>query len=328
MDTIDFRPASASDFDFFFHLHKQALGPYVDQVWGWHDDDQRAYLQRTIDIKTTQVIVVNDVDVGRLNLEHRDDDVYIGLIEITPSCQGRGIGSDILRSVLDNAFALGKGVRLSVLGVNTGAYRLYRRLGFIEVSRGGNDPEIRIQMQAHPPAVGGDLRSNDRSPTEPWRLRSATVDDRAFIVEMARHACVIEDWPLPDADSEDVQSVLPSSDDFVIVAADVLGRPVAAAWTFHSDPPLMVDADGASVPELCIAVVPQTRGCGAGGAVLDELARRCASQHVVLCLNVHQRNNAARNLYARKGFEEAGQGRGEILSRPVDGVGSGDLRFG
>jgi hypothetical protein len=34
-------------------------------------------------------------------------------------------------------------------------------------------------------------------------LRSATAFDRAFVVEMARLACVIEDWPLPDDDSDD-----------------------------------------------------------------------------------------------------------------------------
>jgi hypothetical protein len=41
------------------------------------------------------------------------------------------------------------------------------------------------------------------------QLRSATNADSAFIVEMARHACIIEDWPLPEADSEDVQDLLP-----------------------------------------------------------------------------------------------------------------------
>jgi GNAT superfamily N-acetyltransferase len=138
------------------------------------------------------------------------------------------------------------------------------------------------------------------------------VDDRGFIVDMARHASVIEDWPLPDADSEDVHDLLPSNADTVLVAADVLGRPVASAWTFHSDPPLMLDAAGASVPEVCIAVVPETRGRGAGGALLDELARHCASQHAALCLNVHQRNTTARKFYASKGFQEMGQGRGSL----------------
>lgn len=311
MPTICLRPAADADFEFFFRLHKQTLGPYVEQVWGWVDADQRAYLQRTIDVETTQVVVVDGVDVGRLDVGHLADDVYLGLIEIAPDHQNRGIGARILRSVLDCAFADGKGVQLHVLDVNAGAYRLYRRLGFDEVGREGAAPAMRIQMRANP-AGAGHVRSLDRSMAGPWHLRSATLDDRGLIVEMARHACVIEDRPLPDRDSEDVHDLLPSNDDTVLVAADVLGRPVAAAWTFHSDPPLMVDAEGASVPEVCIAVVPETRGRGAGGALLDELVRRCAPRHVALCLNVHQRNTTARKLYARKGFQEAGQGRGSL----------------
>jgi hypothetical protein len=30
------------------------------------------------------------------------------------------------------------------------------------------------------------------------QLRAATAGDEAFIVEMARHACIIEDWLLPE----------------------------------------------------------------------------------------------------------------------------------
>ena len=311
MQTICLRPAAHVDFEFFFRLHKQTLGPYVEQVWGWVDEDQRAHLQRTIDVEATRVVVVDGVDVGRLNVGHLADDVYLGLIEIAPDHQNRGVGARILRSVLDCAFAGGKGVQLHVLDVNAGAYRLYRRLGFDEVSREGAAPAMRIQMRANPTGAGH-VRSLDRSIAGPWQLRSATVDDCGFIVEMARHACVIEDWPLPDQDSEDVHELLPSNDDTVLVAADVLGRPVAAAWTFHSDPPLMLDAKGASVPEVCIAIVPETRGRGAGGALLDELVRRCAPRHVALCLNVHQRNTTARKLYARRGFQEKGHGRGSL----------------
>ncbi len=59
MITIAFRASTVEDFEFFFELHKATLGPYVDQVWGWDDDDQRAYLRRTIDFAATQVIVVD-----------------------------------------------------------------------------------------------------------------------------------------------------------------------------------------------------------------------------------------------------------------------------
>lgn len=140
-------------------------------------------------------------------------------------------------------------------------------------------------------------------------LRSATIEDAAFIVEMARHACVIEDWPLPDADSEDTQGLLPDSGDTIIVAEGEMGVKVGAVWTFSHDPPLLVDSDGVGLPEITIAVVPQMRGKGVGGTLLDELIVRCAGKHEALTLNVHVRNPAAR-LYQRKGFRSVGQGRG------------------
>ena len=152
MTTITFRAAVVEDFEFIFELHKATLGPYVNQVWGWDDEDQRAYLSRTLDIAATQVIVVDGVDAGRLNLAHQEGDVYVGLIEVAAGFQRRGIGSRILRDVLDDAFGADRGVRLSVLKVNSDAHRLYRRLGFVEVEVEGADADVRVHLRAHPPA--------------------------------------------------------------------------------------------------------------------------------------------------------------------------------
>src|SRR5882757_5443639 len=73
-----------------------------------------------------------------------DDEIFLGLIELAPEYQGRGIGSRLIRELIDGAG--GKRVTLSVLGVNDRAYQLYRRLGFTEVSRDGVAPEVRIRM--------------------------------------------------------------------------------------------------------------------------------------------------------------------------------------
>jgi ribosomal protein S18 acetylase RimI-like enzyme len=143
------------------------------------------------------------------------------------------------------------------------------------------------------------------------RLRPGTAEDAAFIVEMARHACVIEDWLLPDADSGVTQSVLPGSGDTVIVAAFATRVSVGAVWTFCHNPPLLVDVDGVALPEISIAVAPDMRGKGVGGSLLDELIMRSAGKHEALTLNVHQRNPALR-LYQRKGFRVVGQGRGAL----------------
>jgi ribosomal protein S18 acetylase RimI-like enzyme len=144
------RPATTADVDFFFALHKQALGPYVDAVWGWDDDVQRAYLHRTLDLTRARVIVADGVDVGRLDVEEHPDEVFLALIELTAEHQSHGIGRLLIQMLLADASANGKRVRLSVLEVNVRAYQLYRRLGFVEVSREGVAPEVRVKMVAQP----------------------------------------------------------------------------------------------------------------------------------------------------------------------------------
>jgi ribosomal protein S18 acetylase RimI-like enzyme len=151
-------------------------------------------------------------------------------------------------------------------------------------------------------------------PSDPAiQVRDATTADEAFIVEMARHACIIEDRPLPDPDDEEVLSMLPPPGEVPIIAEDRTGVPVGAAWTWHNDPPLRVDANGVPVPELCIGVAPGRRGAGIGGVLLDALFTRCAPSLEAMCANVHVRN-PAQHLYQRKGFRIVEQGRGPLGS--------------
>jgi GNAT superfamily N-acetyltransferase len=97
-----------------------------------------------------------------------------------------------------------------------------------------------------------------------------------------------------------------------MLALDHDGRPLRAAWWHFREPPLLVGADGAPVPELVVAVVPEARGGGVGRGLLDALADRAARDgHAALALNVHVRDPAIR-LYSRTGFVVAGKGRGPL----------------
>lgn len=74
--------------------------------------------------------------IGRIYLDDRVDEIRIIDIALLPEHRARGIGSALLRSVLDEAAGSGRAVRLHVENTNP-ARRLYDRLGFVPVSDSG-----------------------------------------------------------------------------------------------------------------------------------------------------------------------------------------------
>ena len=90
-----------------------------------------------------------------------------------------------------------------------------------------------------------------------------------------------------------------------MVALDpVDSREIGAAWYRLMSPGRrgygFVDA---STPEIVIAVVPDRRGLGVGGALLRELLNTARRQGFgALSLSVRRENSAAVNLYQRNGF--------------------------
>jgi ribosomal protein S18 acetylase RimI-like enzyme len=71
---------------------------------------------------------------GYLALEDHPAFIAVREIVIAPAFQGRGIGSFLLRQVLDQARERHVAVRVGTLLVNRAA-ALYRRLGFRETGR-------------------------------------------------------------------------------------------------------------------------------------------------------------------------------------------------
>jgi GNAT superfamily N-acetyltransferase len=150
VDGITLRRATADDFAFFFALHKESLGPYVDQVWGWEDDDQRAYLERNLVLPHTRVIVVNGSDVGRLDLEDHCDELFLALIEIAAEHRCRGIGGQLIQALLNDGL---RGRQASTTQRAASQYSGLPALPaarFHEVLREGVAPETRIRMVAQP----------------------------------------------------------------------------------------------------------------------------------------------------------------------------------
>jgi ribosomal protein S18 acetylase RimI-like enzyme len=146
MHALKFRPATPDDEEFLYQLLKATMRGYVDQIWGWDEDWQRAYFHMRFDPAKNQIVVLDDQDVGVISVEWREDVVHLCTLFILPEYQGRGIGTQLISALQAAASREGLPMTLRVLKVNP-AKRLYERLGFMVVE----EDEARYVMKTTPP---------------------------------------------------------------------------------------------------------------------------------------------------------------------------------
>jgi ribosomal protein S18 acetylase RimI-like enzyme len=121
------RPAVDADFDFLYNLHRAAMREYVEPIWGWHEQWQAEYFRAKFDPTNRQIIEVDGRSVGVIVVEDKPEEIYLGLIELLPEYQGRGIGTSLLNRLIERAQATGRALTLHVLKTNHPARRLYER---------------------------------------------------------------------------------------------------------------------------------------------------------------------------------------------------------
>ena len=125
----ELRPATAQDEERLYEIHRAAMREHVEAVWGWDEADQRQRFHEGFDPAGVSVIMSSGESIGLLKVDQRSDEVFLASIELAPEVQRRGLGGDIVRSVLRQAAQRGVPVRLQVFHRNP-ARRLYERLGF------------------------------------------------------------------------------------------------------------------------------------------------------------------------------------------------------
>ncbi len=129
-DMYTLRPATPADFEFLYQLHRAAMKAYIEAIWGWEESWQRDYFQAKWEPSKRQIIQVEGQDAGVLVIEDRDDEYYLGLIEILPEYQGQGVGTAVIQNFIAAAQAQNLPATLHVLKANPAAHHLYERLGF------------------------------------------------------------------------------------------------------------------------------------------------------------------------------------------------------
>ena len=145
MMEIRFRPATQADYPFLYSLHRQTFLAYVDQTWGWDEAQQEMAFRQEFAASVREIICWREQDIGSIVVEDHDDFLFLDYIAILPAYQNQGMGTAIVKRLLEEGARRALPVKLSVLKVNPARY-LYERLGFCIV---GND-EYRYYMEAKP----------------------------------------------------------------------------------------------------------------------------------------------------------------------------------
>jgi ribosomal protein S18 acetylase RimI-like enzyme len=80
------------------------------------------------------IIELDGTPVGRIVVDRPGAEIHIVDQAVTPALRSRGIGTAIMRSLMDEAAGAGLPVRLKVASSNDPSTRLYLRLGFVPIN--------------------------------------------------------------------------------------------------------------------------------------------------------------------------------------------------
>ena len=126
---------------------------YVSTRWeelaitGWSQAEKLAFLESQFALQRHHyrtyyagtdwaVLERGGAPAGRLYVDRRTDTLHVVDVSLLPEWRGRGVGTTLMQAVCSEARSAGKSVGISVEKYNP-AQRLYRRMGFREVSDEG-----------------------------------------------------------------------------------------------------------------------------------------------------------------------------------------------
>jgi GNAT superfamily N-acetyltransferase len=139
---LSLRPPTDEDAPFLFALYASTREEEL-AAWGWAPAQRDAFLRMQWRAQQQayaarfpgaehHLVLKDEQRAGRLLVARGAEAWWLVDVALLPEHRGAGVGTRLLRGVLEDAAKAGQPVRLSVLRGNP-ARRLYARLGFREV---------------------------------------------------------------------------------------------------------------------------------------------------------------------------------------------------
>jgi len=139
---LRFAPAAESDFEALLALRIEAMRDSLERLGRFDPDRARERLRGTFRPECTWHIEEDGKRIGFYCLRPEGEGLRLDHLYVHPSAQGRGVGGQVLRRILQDADRRGVGVTLSALR-GSDSNRFYRRHGFVQTGEGEWDIDYR-----------------------------------------------------------------------------------------------------------------------------------------------------------------------------------------
>lgn len=133
---IEFREEKAADHAFVEALYLDSVGPLLRVLESFDEAASRERFRSVHRAEEARVITADACPIGWLELEVKPKHITLRQIHLVASARGHGLGSRLLRTLLQAASTLCLSVSLHVIR-NNPACALYQRLGFKVVGESG-----------------------------------------------------------------------------------------------------------------------------------------------------------------------------------------------
>jgi ribosomal protein S18 acetylase RimI-like enzyme len=138
------QPVTARDRPYLLRLYGESRAAELATT-GWSEDQRRAFVELQFTAQDTHyrgrfpnasfdLVLLDGVPAGRLYVDRRPATIHVLDILVAAERRGTGIGTALLRALMDEAAAGGRAVSLYVEALNP-ARAWYERLGFLPDQR-------------------------------------------------------------------------------------------------------------------------------------------------------------------------------------------------
>jgi RimJ/RimL family protein N-acetyltransferase len=179
VEELTLRPAQLADFAFCQRTYLEPMRATIEKL-GLDEASHLANFARRWQVEQVRIVMMHGQVIGWLQTAATDDALFLAQLFVDTSFQRQGIGSRLMRILIEEAARENKAVTLGVVKTNP-ARRLYERLGFSVT----HEDQYKFYMRRHP--------DRTRAPgivieTARLRIRSLGDDDLADLVAL------IDNW--------------------------------------------------------------------------------------------------------------------------------------